>query len=276
MYGLKEAGIIAFQRLVKKLAPHGYHPCKHTPSLWRHITRNIMFTLAVDDFGIKYFYHDDVDHLHHALRQDYQISTYTTGRHYCGLTIDWNYKSGYVDISMPGYVLDALKKFLHVPPRKPQYAPHKWTTPVYDRKVQYALPLSTLPILDSKGTKRIQSINGTFLYYGRGTDPCILPAINEISTQQAQPTEDTNTKATMLMDYFHTYPCATIRYHASDMQLHVDSDAAYIVLPKARSRGVGNFYLSSHTMSGVTTPTPPNNGPILTECVTPDIVWLLR
>ena len=64
---------------------------------------------------------------------------------------------------MPGYVLDALKKFLHVPPRKPQYAPHKWTTPVYGQKVQYALPLSTLPILDSKGTKRIQSINGIFL-----------------------------------------------------------------------------------------------------------------
>ena len=91
-----------------------------------------MFTLAVDDFGIKYFHHDDVDHLHHALRQDYQISTDCTGRHCCGLTIDWNYKLGYVDISMPGYVLDALKKFLHVPPRKPQYAHHEWTTPVYD------------------------------------------------------------------------------------------------------------------------------------------------
>lgn len=52
------------------------------------------------------------------------------------------------------------------------------------------------------------------------------------------------------------------------MQLHVDSDAAYLVLPKARSRGAGHFYLSNRTISGVTTLTPPKNGPILTECVT--------
>ena len=53
MNGLKEADSIANQRLVKNLAPHGYHPCIHTPSLWKHATRNIMFTLAVDDFGVK-------------------------------------------------------------------------------------------------------------------------------------------------------------------------------------------------------------------------------
>ena len=31
MYGLKEAGIIAFKRLVEKLVPHGYHPCNTWP-----------------------------------------------------------------------------------------------------------------------------------------------------------------------------------------------------------------------------------------------------
>ena len=50
----------------------------------------------------------------------------------------------------------------------------------------------------------------------------MLPAINEISTQQSHPTTDTNAKAQMLMDYAYTYPNATIRYKASDMQLHVD------------------------------------------------------
>ena len=70
------------------------------------------------------------------------------------------------------------------------------------------------------------------------------------------------------MDYTHNYPNATSRYYASDMQLHVDSDAAYLVLPKARSRGAGHFFLSIHTSTCVTTPSPPNNSPILTECVT--------
>ena len=72
----------------------------------------------------------------------------------------------------------------------------------------------------------------------------------------------------MLMDYVHTYPHAVIRYYASEMQLHVDSYAAYLVLPKAYSRGAGHFFLSSHTPRNVTTTSPPNNGPILTECVT--------
>ena len=268
MYGLKEAGIIAFKRLVEKLAPHGYHPCKHTPGLWTHTTRQIMFTLAVDDFGIKYFKREDAQHLFNALQENYTITTDWTGKNYCGLTIDWQYDKGYVDISMPNYIVDALQKFQHQPPKHPQHAPHKWTTPAYGQKIQYALPPSSLPILDSKGVKRIQSINGTFLYYGRAVDPCMLPAINEISTQQSHPTTDTNAKAKMLMDYAHTYPNATIRYKASDMQLHVDSDAAYLVLPKARSRGAGHFYLSSTTPPGTSIPQPPPNGPILTECVT--------
>ncbi len=33
MYGLKEAGIIAFNRLVANLKPHGYHPVRFTPGL---------------------------------------------------------------------------------------------------------------------------------------------------------------------------------------------------------------------------------------------------
>ena len=70
----------------------------------------------------------------------------------------------------------------------------------------------------------------------------------------------------MLMNYAHTYPDAKIRYHASDMCLHIDSDAAYLVLPKARSRGAGHFYLSDRTSPSNNKPTP--NGPILTECFT--------
>ena len=45
----------------------------------------------------------------------------------------------------------------------------------------------------------------------------------------------------MLMDYLHTHPDAKTRYHASDMQLYIDSDAAYLVAPKAKSRIAGYF-----------------------------------
>ena len=63
MLGLKQAGCIAQDRLIKHLAPFGYHPVKHTPSLWRHTSNSITFTLEVDDFGVKYDTTADFDHL---------------------------------------------------------------------------------------------------------------------------------------------------------------------------------------------------------------------
>ena len=41
------------------------------------------------------------------------------------------------------------------------------------------------------------------------------------------------------MDYAHSYPNTVIGYHASDMRLHIDSDAAYLVMTNAKSRGAG-------------------------------------
>ena len=54
MYGLKQAGIIANQELVKNMAPFGYHPVKHTPGLWAHDNQNTIFSLVVDDFCFQY------------------------------------------------------------------------------------------------------------------------------------------------------------------------------------------------------------------------------
>jgi hypothetical protein len=91
---------------------------------------------------------------------------------------------------------------------------------------QSPTPISTAPLLDKQGNNRIQSISGTFLYYGRACNPCILPDLNEIASEQAKPTTDTIPKTDMLMDYLHTYPNAVIRYHASGMILKITSDAA--------------------------------------------------
>jgi hypothetical protein len=63
MYGLPQAGILANQLLTKRLEPHGYYQCRHTPGLWRHKWRPILFSLVVDDFGIKYVGREHVKHL---------------------------------------------------------------------------------------------------------------------------------------------------------------------------------------------------------------------
>ena len=54
MYRLPQAGDIANNLLTERLEPKGYYQCRHTPGLWRHKWRPILFSLVVNDFGIKY------------------------------------------------------------------------------------------------------------------------------------------------------------------------------------------------------------------------------
>jgi hypothetical protein len=49
--------------------------------------------------------------------------------------------------------------------------------------------------------------------------------------------------AGQLLDYLATYPDSKIRFHVSDMILHIHSDASYLSVSKARSRVGGLFYL---------------------------------
>ena len=51
----------------------------------------------------------------------------------------------------------------------------------------------------------------------------------------------------MLLDYVAIYPNVKVRFYASDMQLHVDSDAANLVQPHARCHYAGYFYQNSST-----------------------------
>ena len=138
------------------------------------------------------------------MKNKYEISTDLIGSNYEEIDIYWEYTRDYIDISMPHYIKNTLKKSLHTP--RKQYTPHKWTEPVYSQKVQYILPKSIFLVLNNNGITCIQVINGTFMYYTRVVDPCMLPVVNKISSQQAQPTYKTNNKVTMIIDYVHTYP----------------------------------------------------------------------
>ena len=67
------------------------------------------------------------------------------------------------------------------------------------------------------------------------------------------------------MDYAATEPDNITRFHASNMCFHIDSDTAYIVQPKARSRVVGLYYLSENPPPPHIRPTTTPKGPILTK-----------
>ena len=70
------------------------------------------------------------------------------------------------------------------------------------------------------------------------------------------------------MDYAATYPNANLRFFASDMILHIDSNAAYLVQDNARSRIAGIYILSSYPSPAPTIPNPAPNATILVECKT--------
>ena len=89
------------------------------------------------------------------------------------------------------------------------------------------------PLLPADKIRHIQRIVGTFLYYARAVDTTIHPALNELAITQAKPTQRAQAATHMLMDYLATHPNAKLRYHKSDMQLHIDTDAAYLVAPNS-------------------------------------------
>jgi hypothetical protein len=70
--------------------------------------------------------------------------------------------------------------------------------------------------------------------------------LNDIATEQTKATEKTQTATNQLLDYLATHPDATIRYHASDMILHIHSDASYLSVSNARSRIGGLFFLGNN------------------------------
>ena len=93
----------------------------------------------------------------------------------------------------------------------------------------------------------------------------MLTALNDIGSQQALPTMNVKKTVQQLLDYANIYPDVFIYFYASDMQLHVDTDAAFLVLPNARSYIAGYFCLIHHTDSPNY---KPDNGPIYILCKT--------
>ena len=139
MYRLKQAAILAYKLLVKRLEKHGYYAIPMTNGLFAHKNLPTKFSLCVDDFGIKYNSNQDLQHLIQTLKKYYDISIDKAGKNYCGLTFNWNYREGYVDISMLNYVPKALAQFNHPTPTRLQYAPHKWTKLSYGQKIQHLM-----------------------------------------------------------------------------------------------------------------------------------------
>ena len=64
-----KAGRKNIQRPLQKTSgKYGYEPMRHTPALCKHTSRNISFTLVVDDFEVNYSNRKDTEYLRNSLQ----------------------------------------------------------------------------------------------------------------------------------------------------------------------------------------------------------------
>jgi hypothetical protein len=146
---------------------------------------------------------------------------------------------------MPGYIKAALHKYQDAAPTRPEHAPHTWNPPVYGAKTQYVEDENNSPALSAKDVNKLQQLTGTLLYYARAVDPTLIMPINVLASEQTKATSDTAEKFIKLLNYCTTHPETKIRYHASDMILHIHSDAYYLSEREAKSRAGGFFYMGN-------------------------------
>jgi hypothetical protein len=69
--------------------------------------------------------------------------------------------------------------------------------------------------------------------------------INVLASEQSNATYNTADKVIKLLNYCNTHPETKKRYHASDMILHIHSDASYLSENEAKSRAGGFFYMGN-------------------------------
>jgi hypothetical protein len=148
---------------------------------------------------------------------------------------------------MPGYIKAALHKYQHPAPARPEHAPHTWNPPIYGAKTQFVNETTPSPTILDKDVNKLQQLRGTLLYYARSVDPTLIMPINVLASEQSNTTEVTADKAIKLLNYCNTHPETKTRYHASDMILHIHSDASYLSYNEAKSRAGGFFYMGNTT-----------------------------
>lgn len=105
--------------------------------------------------------------------------------------------------------------------------------------------------------KRLQKVNGKFLWYARGVDGTMLTALSALAAQQSKATTKTMKNLKQFLNYAATQEPPVLTYHKSDMTLAVHSNASYLNEANTKKRAGGHHYLSENTQF------PPNNSAIL-------------
>jgi hypothetical protein len=229
------------------LEQHGYHQLFHAPALFRNKDGSIRFALVVDDFAVVWSSKRDFDHFLGTLRKLYTIKVDFEGYKYLGITIDIQRLHRHVTLTMPGYIAKLLKK---VRPNgvKAARTPSIYSAPNYKIATNQTATVDISPLASKSQQHELQVVIGTLLYYARTVDPSILTVVHELGSIQSKPTMNDLKKMERLLQYVSCHQNQGIRFHASNMQLQIQSDASYLCRTKARSVLGGLHYLGTTTL----------------------------
>ena len=261
MYGLPHAGRIAAIKVTELLAQAGYRECRQNKMVFRHETRDVTFTLVVDDFLVKYSNRADAEHLIKTLEAVYVMKTDWDAKKYLGISLEWDYASTprSVALSMPNYVEKGVQRFAQWlgPLRKTAHGPGLPAPRIYG--VQPAKTPDSSPELPADEKKELQRLVGYFRYYAESIDCTQLVKLGQLASQQNKPTEATKREAAAFLDYVATWPNATLTYRASDMVLRTISDGSHRGEPFGGCRIGGIHFLGAADCSDI-------NGALLVVC----------
>ena len=154
--------------------------------------------------------------------------------------------------------LGSQKKNLHLPPKKPQYSPHKHRPIDYGANQQIVQPADTSPSLYDKCIRRVRGIVIAILYVGIPVENRLLVALSTIGAHQAAATEETADVIEQLLDYVGTYPYNGIIFRKSDMISAEHIVAGFLNKSRVCSRSGAHIFLSENN------PKPRLNAPVLT------------
>ena len=124
-----------------------------------------------------------------VLGKQYNMEEYWKGKVYCGIHLKWNYREGYVDISISNCVRKKLTKLKYKPTNRLQYCSYEPNPIIYGKNSDSIVHEIEAPLLDTQKKKYVQQILGSFLYYAHTIGVIILHALSAIASEQVNPTE---------------------------------------------------------------------------------------
>ena len=103
-----------------------------------------------------------------------------TGTLFLRIKLKLNYKDGSVDLSMPGYIKEALEMFQHPVPPRHKYLPYPAPNTKWEPDSQLTDLKDESKRLDAAEVNRLQKFVGTLLYYALAIYPTIVKALGSL------------------------------------------------------------------------------------------------